>query len=280
MRLLSYNIKVNSRSTKINLIPIGDVHCGSKNSNEDKLKKLVEWILKQKDTYVILMGDLIEAINVSDPRFDIDSLIEGGKEVNNLLFRQIDRIVKLLKPIKGKIIGALEGNHEAKAKQKYHSDVTSIICEKLGIENLTYSALIRLRISRQKGNGRIITIYAHHGFGGGNTIGGKLNKISKLATNFDANIYLMGHVHDKYVFASEQLAISQRGEPRLIANKKVFALTGSFFETYVDGYSSYAEKMAYAPIPTGVIKLVIVPFKITCINGKVIDLPIDIHPSL
>ena len=278
MRAINYVIPVKKRSQKFNLIPIGDTHVGSVNCDEKKLKDLVEWVRKTPDTYVIGMGDMIEAINVSDPRFAIDSLMEGGKEIDNLLYKQIKRVAEILKPIAPKIIGLLEGNHEEKAKKFYHVDATSILCEKLGVQYLTYSALIRLQFKRGISVQNVM-VYAHHGFGGGTTVGGKLNKIQKLATNFLADIYLMGHVHDKYVFPTEQLYMPLSGNPVIKARKKVFALTGSFFNTYADGYSSYSEKMAYSPIPTGVIKIQIIVGKKEKVNGKSVDLPPDIHPS-
>ena len=70
MKVIQYETKVPSRSTVLYLVPLGDVHWGTKNCDEDKFLEIVQWIKKTPNAYTILMGDMAEYINLNDPRFD------------------------------------------------------------------------------------------------------------------------------------------------------------------------------------------------------------------
>jgi hypothetical protein len=87
-----------------------------------------------------------------------------------------------------------------------------------------------------------IIIYASHGFGSAKTDGAALNRLVAQSEGFDADVYLMGHVHRKACNDTDILKITTKQEPRLIEHKKLFGVTGTFLKCYEPGVDCYAEK--------------------------------------
>jgi hypothetical protein len=283
VEIISHRIKVGVRYPKITIVPLGDIHRGTKNCDEKKLKGTVEWIKNNPNTYWIGMGDMAEYINLSDPRFDIKNIDpELRGEVDNLAAIQKNGIVKLLKPIKNKCWGCLEGNHEEIIRKKYHINIFSLMCYDLGVPELGRGCLMRIILEASNGTTRSFTIYAEHGSGGGRKPGSKVNSLIDLEQYFDADIYLRGHVHEKLGINKHKLALSRmaKGRPlRLIEKKKVFALTGSFYRGYIEGTRSYVESKTYPPISTGVVKITVERKKEYFDGKKKNDVLLDIHVS-
>lgn len=284
MILCDYLIRVKNRGAKISIIPIGDTHDGVKNFDLLKLKKVVDWIRYKENAYWLGMGDYCEFIGYTDDkRFDpkaIDPQFYG--DLDNLHFAQIKHISDLLKPIGHKCIGLLEGNHENTIHRKCQTDATDIIAYNLKTRNLGFVTFIRLFITRikapRKGVTQVVKIYATHGWGGGRLIGADLNALQALSKDFDADIYLSGHTHKKGTANTERLdVIGRMGNPTLIQRKRILGKTGSFYRTYLKDVNSYAEKNGSSPLPTGVIKVIIEPFRQEYRDGRYIELPPHIH---
>jgi len=281
-----YRIHLNGRGEVVYLVPLGDLHVGTKNCDEDKLLATIEYIREHKNVYWIGIGDYIEAINYTDKRFDPDNLSEKfQKSLSNLHLAQMKYVIDMLKPIRQRCMGLLEGNHEDKIRLHYHTNVTAVMAYELGVDELGNTCMIRwvmersLKGTSRDASSRSVVIFATHGWGGGRTIGAKVNRIQEYSKYFDADIYLMGHVHNKLTDNEERLYISPFGTPRLYARKRVFGITGSFFKTYQEGSKSYAEKAGYPPTTTGVIKVRIEPFVREHHEGKQIEMPPHIHIS-
>jgi predicted phosphodiesterase len=272
MRAVYRNIMCKGRSDKIQIIPIGDTHLGCKNNDTKKLIALVEYIRKTPQTYWIGMGDYVDSINYSDKRFDPKST-DYLSELDDISEAQIRELVKIFSPIKDRCLGLLGGNHEEKIRLRYHRDILSDICRRLNVDNLTYSMMMRVYFKRSTGRGasKNVVIFAHHGHGGGRAVSGKLNMVLSKAKSYDADIYLVGHCHLKANLDGERICMSHgRGEGRIYSKKQLFATTGSFMKSLGDGYSPYSEVAGYEPIPTGVIKITIEPFRAEHerVNGK------------
>ena len=138
---------------------------------------------------------------------------------------------------------------------------------------------IRMDVAYSKAN---VKIFATHGWGGGHYVGGKVNKLVMLAKDFDADIYLFGHLHEKLCHNRDMITCSNTSE-NLVRKKKVYCLTGTFLNPYKLGTVNYAEKKCYSPGNIGVVKIIIKPFRhewLTANKGKkLVELPPDIHAT-
>lgn len=86
------------------IYPIGDLHVGDPLFNEKKFKEFVNSIKSRDDTYLILMGDLLDCA-IKDSIGDTYSAIQNPQQAKKYL-------IELLQPVKDKILGVIQGNHE------------------------------------------------------------------------------------------------------------------------------------------------------------------------
>lgn len=225
--------------TDIKLIPLGDLHIGSKECDLDKIARIVDWIKKEKNARVILMGDLIDAglkDSVGGGAFDNDTTPE----------EQIDYILSLLEPIKNKIWCTLNGNHEERIRQRTSIDVMKLIAKQLNIPYGNESCFIKAKVGDVN-----YVIFATHGSTGSLTPNGKLSSVLRLGNFIDADIYLHGHSHELMNHTSEYFRVDI-GDKMIIKDKRHYVITGHFLK-----YGGYAEQKNLSPGKTGVAKILL-----------------------
>lgn len=261
MQLHEFTINLPNRKTRtISLIPIGDTHIGTRACEMNKLKAHLKWIENTPNVYVIGVGDYIDAVNISDPRFSPSQLPEVDdlrEYLCNITKRQAQEFVDLMMPLskQGKIIGLGIGNHELTLSKKYHEDIMYQICGGLNVKYLGWSSLTRLRFEFAKGQTRSVTIYMEHSLKAGRRKGSKVNYIEDKSNDFDADIFIMGHSHDKIATTKTQLYIPKLGDLKLKTKKRVYAVCPSFYNSYQEDCMTYAEIAGYSPTSTGVVRI-------------------------
>lgn len=248
------------------IYPIGDIHLGAAACDEQALARVISKIKSDDYAYWIGMGDMTDGIgrNVGDKRSAEASLAKWLHGEPRIFERQRERLIETVKPIAGKCIGLLMGNHEESVLNRLGQDMYIAVASELSKEAghdrnlaLGYSAFIRLRIRRPATNRTTggassvpITIYAHHGYGGGRKAGGKALKLEDQVMKADADIYLFGHVHGDVSIRGERMYMSTGG--KLQRRMYVATVTGTYLKTILDdGMSSYSESHGYNPTPIG-----------------------------
>jgi len=230
-KLLRRSCKGNKRY----LLPFGDVHIGAPGCNLKKAKDYIQWAI-DNDAWILGMGDLIE--NAS--RHSV------GNGVNEQTLRndeQIDAAIELLKPVakKGLLLGLLHGNHEWRADKEVDINPTKYIARVLGVPFLGYTIFLYLRV------GKITyTVYALHGASSSTKPAGKVGALFDLSRGVNADLYLMGHVHDLFTGADVVRYVDMASKTAK-EKKRYYALTGSYLE-YFDGYG---EMKGYTMVKLG-----------------------------
>lgn len=253
----------NGRTEWYNIVPLGDIHLGNIGCDLAAFKSMIEWIKNKEDTLWVGMGDYIDAINYSDPRFDPKTVspkyISGG-DIDKTIQLQIEDLCGLLEPIKDKCIGILRGNHEETIRRFYHYDVLYEIAKELDFKRdmLLYdTAVVRLHFTRAQTNRRVFDIFCAHGNVGGRTYGAKSNRIRELHNQFVADIYLLAHSHIKQAQIGTVIGFDHRGNE--YKKKIIDAFTGCFLRGYERGQTSYIEKCLYPATDIGAVRLMIQP---------------------
>ena len=275
MQLFEKTFFLKKRSDCIYLRPLFDSHIGSQNCDLEQLKKDVEWIRQTPNAYTFLGGDVIEAINPSDKRFELAGVVEKMRsKLNDLCQEQVKEAVAIFKPIKDKILFTLEGNHEAKVKAMYFYDCANSIAEQLGVTCKEYSCFSKLIFKSSSMCARV-NMYAHHGYGGGRKAAAKLNTLMDFAQSFESDIYVMGHNHGILCHAQPRLAISDGKKLQLISKNMLFVNAGCYTKTYKVGQSNYAEKTAYpvSHIGSNIIKIIPFPYEYDKEKGNSMSRP-------
>lgn len=253
MVLIQRRILLPSSKSILALWGLGDIHCASKGCDIPKLKKGVKTIELTPDSVWVNMGDNAETINKNDRRFDQDSLRpKYAKNINRMGQLEADELVDIFNPIKENCLGIIEGNHENIYRKAFNMDMTWELCKRLNVPHLSSMALIRLTITFGEG-GHVsnVDILAFHGYGGGRKWGGKLQKISDMASGIKADIYMMGHLHSQAAIKEVELSLPVRGELTLIEKERLGILVPSFYRTYAEGMDNYASKNCYPPSVLG-----------------------------
>ena len=267
MQVKQFIIPYTSRSEKIKIYPLGDIHAGTVHCAEEEFRSKVREVKDNPLAYWLGMGDYSDYITPKDPRWEPSLLaIPEWVEQDNIAECQRKRIVQLLSPIKGKCIGLLYGNHEESIRRHNHANVHKNICDDLGVDNLGYSCFIHFIFKRkgllgQRHESWLLKGYFTHGTGGARTEGAKLNYLVRVMQSFEADIYGYAHVHSMQTHSPDFLGSTDQSL-MIKAKPKAGALTGCWFRTYTQGViASYGEMKVYSPSKIGCPVFVIEPNK-------------------
>lgn len=270
-----------SRSTRISIANIADVHFGNRGCNMGRFRDDVRAIKNDPNAFWFGGGDFADYIAPNDKRWD-PSTIDPDIRVSDL--GQLGHVLcaKMrdeFKPISNKCLGLLFGNHEDKyMKLKDQQQLHQWLCTELGALNLGYCGfvdLIFVRSSRVreprmfKGvnpfaadshDSYTLRFFLHHGFSGASTPGGKLNTLVKAMTIFEADCYMLGHVHDQK--GQRNVRIGANADcTALVDRQSIGVITGSYLMTYAQGSTSYGEMKGYGATPLGCVKITVEPQK-------------------
>lgn len=263
-RIITYG----REDAEFSIYGVYDIHWGNRGRSLEYLRRDVQRIRKDPFAMWILGGDYFDMIAPGDPRFDADSIDESIKlsDINKLAAALTLGLVDELKPIHEKCLMGLMGNHEHQyMKRKDCGLVHEEVCGALGIVNGMFSAWCDLYFVLKQGvKGCTIEkasdpprkytaklrLLAHHGFGGANTAGGKINKLKQLVDAVDADLVIMGHVHEAFTKAFVRLHPGERCDG--IHNRITMGMiSGSYLRTYASGFVSYGEQRGYFPTTLG-----------------------------
>ncbi len=229
--------KVVNTAKPIRIIPMGDIHWRSENTDESGLKQKIAAIAADPDCLVVGMGDFWDSVLPADKRFDasapyqpLDQLYAG--------------LATLLEPIKDRFLFCLVGNHEYKLVAMGIGNPVLQFCQVNKIPYGGYATFFRL-VARRPGKSNTLTIFAHHGFFAGRLRGGKVNAMESASASWDADLYLFGHSHD--MVSTKRVILTPFG-----ARQRAFVNTGTFLKTNSWGAtSSYSERAGYPPTIVG-----------------------------
>ncbi len=281
-KLLYYPIKYNSYDEPIYIIPFGDIHRHTALCHVEKWREFLEWAKSKERAYFLGMGDVDDLVSASERK----ALIAAGLHettrdtLDELYMRFVDEFYDEISFMKGRCIGLLEGNHYGELQSGITT--TQYLCQKLNCAYLGCSAFIRLGLKKDglHHSRNAVDIWAHHGRGAAQKVGGSLNRVETMSEAAECDICLMGHDHRKSVGYLSRLYIkdARDGQVTLGQRKVLIARTGSFLRGYVPDTKSYIAEKAYNPSDLGTIKIELTPRRDT--KGGEDRVYIDIHASI
>jgi hypothetical protein len=233
------------KSNDVNLYFRGDVHLGSKQSDNTAWEISNQRIKDDPKAFDFGMGDYVDSIVAKDKRYDPFNKDTRFESVDDAFIFFEDRYREL----KDKSGGLLVGNHEWKLIQYSEMNEIKKMCRRFQIPYLSYSALVRLDFP----NGNALQGFIAHGAGGGRKVGGKLNRLDEVKGKFvDIDFAVYGHTHELATRPTPVLNIrNRRINSRIIHT----AYSGSFLRNYVPETLGYGERALYDPLPVGYVWL-------------------------
>lgn len=252
---------------------ISDLHWGNSLVDYELFISHLELIKSNKNHFIIFGGDTLDAIILGDKRFSFQALDERfykrGDDYQSILDRAIDSLCAELEPVKSKIIGFLEGNHEVSADKSAQTRVARRLAANLNTYHFGYS--LGLGIKLRDGNCKFTRQYIgfiHHGSGGAQTKGGKLNRgISKSNDWEGVDFHMRGHLHDPQITPMVRGSFKWRSNYRdieFIAKDYVIVQSGSYLKSrsyekagipnaigYREPFNAYSETREYSLVHLG-----------------------------
>lgn len=257
MRAIKHRIHVKSAITdKVRLYALGDIHWGAPGCAEDTLRATVAEIANNEHAYWLGMGDYIDAVTHNDRRRFNPAHYVGTRykisDLADLAQIQADEFVEVVEPIKDKCIGLIEGNHEWVNPKHNAADIMARIVAGIEAPYLGPSAFVHLYVMDAVDKTRYkLTVWAHHGFGGGRLAGGDALTLQRLIMQAEADIYLMGHRHKSIILPEVSLYANEAEPPDIVHRPRVGGMTGTFLKSSAQNTSDYAEQLGLPPVVLG-----------------------------
>ena len=262
MQLLGYRLPDDH-----NLFLFGDVHTGSSLIHKEGWDKMIDMMHSEVDgvasNFGVDHGDIIEAIDLSDPRFD-PYTNEG------YILDQIKEAIRMRKPIAKKMLTILEGNHPLK-KWRF-GEITKQVCQELNVAYGTWTAKISIFAKRKN---TYTLMYKHYCTHGRRQVSSSADDPQRRLVNMkialkrqmkfkagDCLLMSKGHTHklliskpvselylvDDGKMLHQRYTESPQTAEYIHPDHRWYFNTGSFMKLYGMGLSGYAEQAEYDPI--------------------------------
>lgn len=254
--------------TDCNIYLASDLHIGSLNTHYHGIQELIDTVAKDKKGYLIILGDLCEAICVDDKRFDPDT----NDPAMTVPVRQYERVIEMLKPVAKKVLYINDGNHDYRLANCINF-IRDLVCKQLDIPYGTYSS--KLTVCDNNGNPQF-KVFTTHGYGSvGSAADDPIRRKANMRLSLkrklqhkaaDVSLMAMGHshkllisppTHALYLYDDGSKVkqgylkpVQEVGE-FIHPDHRWFVNTGSFLKNFSLGSSSYSERFGYDPVELG-----------------------------
>ena len=264
-------IKIHLPEKKLKLAPIGDIQYGAQGCDVDKLKTHINYGVKRGWRF-LGMGDYIDFMSPSNRArlVQADVYDSSMSLIDEAAMRVTDELYnKSLKRSTNRWLGLLEGHHFKEFGDGSSTD--HYLTQLLKSSFLGSSALVHVYLGDCP---EPVRIWATHGSGASVSTAGKMVHMERAGFDFNADIYLEGHIHRKFGIpldcleavdaptiktVKNEIRADDAENIRIVAKTKMLAFTGSFLRGWVQGSESgggyargsYAEQKVMRTIPTG-----------------------------
>lgn len=224
---------------KVELIHLTDLQIGAKSFNRRRFRSYRDWILSDPDRFVFLGGDIIDAATVLSKASPYENTAEPSE--------QVEEAVDELKPVRGRILGYVGGNHERRTAKTF-GDAGRLIATLLKIP---YSRGVQ-NIDIAYGKHAPFKVSLWHGSGSAQTKGAKAQMLHRFMHQGDSQLYLVGHLHDVVCLYDWR---QQRQDGKIVLKK----IAGVMSSSFQDFWNTYAEVSMLSPSDTMMARCILGP---------------------
>ena len=242
-----FSIRLSREFEEIILVPIADSHDSDAFADEEYVDDRIKFIKDTPNAFALLNGDLMN-MATKNSKSDVYADKYNPDE-------QLDRCIERYWPIRNKILGVNEGNHERRISRDTGIQVTKRFARELGIED-RYSPgglYIILRVGQtsrktkeSNGSGKIrqicYTIYMTHGARSGRKAGSKVNALMELSNIVNADIYIHSHSHLGAIIPGVVNVPDLRND-KILVNDTLYINTAAALD-----YGGYGEIGEFQPV--------------------------------
>lgn len=251
---------------------IGDDHEGALAQYTSALDKTITRIAKDPKAFLIHMGDLCETLEVNHPYYDPRTLTKDDTGNPSIPYYQVKMQAARYGIVASKMIAALDGNHEDRAKNTY--PLIQDFLERIGRPEIYGGYTCKVSIRDDQGNLQY-KIFAFHGRKLAESRAGserqkEANRAEQLKRVLfplagDCVLQAIGHTHRLIVVKPiKRLYLTDDGKRikqnyiQAIQNanyidpdSRYYLNTGTFLRTQLLNTDTYSEKRGYPPTKIG-----------------------------
>ncbi len=222
------------------VVPYCDLHKGSPHHNKDLLYENLQWSWENKDSYIVLVGDLIEAATRT-------SIGAGVYEQKKNAGEQLEEIIEMFTPFakEGRILGTTNGNHEDRVSYLAGFDVMKVFADTLEIPYFKNGGFFRFRVGKYNYHA-----YFTHSKSGALLPYTKIKNPLKIGTYTRADIIGVAHVHDLQHLTQEYFYIDNVSDS-MKTGESHYLICGH----YLNWIDSYAQQAGMVPSKQGTPKI-------------------------
>jgi hypothetical protein len=229
---------VTVRSDEIDtaIVGFGDLHRGTPSFDEGMAREVRDWIVGHNCVW-LGMGDYLEMGTKHSIGASVFDQVE--KPEHQMLW-----IKEFFKPIRGKCVGLLKGNHEERAHKDTGLDPVQTISEFLEVPYLMWEAFGSI-VRTDTGKTMAVSFYGCHHYAGHKSMG-LLEAWAAREIKVNADIVLLGHSHDKGAIPTSIIDIDMHSRS-VTERKQMIVGTGHF----LGRPDSYIASRGTRPKPKG-----------------------------
>lgn len=260
-------INLPKKDSTIYLEPLSDLHIGHSGFDKKLYEKRIKEISSDPLRFTFFGGDMLDAVNVYDKRFNPDMSTEHDIDNQRQMWQDLsqDLFNKHKKSKNSKVWGLFHGNHEYNIKAITRAYIENTMTKPNGIDFMGSRGVIGLEMRYKNKILDQKSIFFTHGSGGGENVETALIKIK---TNNFYDLYGMGHLHQKRYM--EQIVMDYDWDSGKTMERDIVMFnTGTFCKTLIDGVDGYMDrKNSTTPSQTGTVTISFNAYKGT-MNGHV-----------
>lgn len=209
---------------------VADVHIGARESDIDGFAAFLKRVERDPDSYIVLVGDIVNnGIKDSVTNVYHETMPPSA---------QIERAVELLAPVKGRILGAVGGNHERRTTKAVDLDIMHTIMVLLGIGDLYRPNMAFVRVFMESASGAKANYSLLLTHGASDT---KRKQFGYTVEGVDAII--TAHTHNGDVSRPARICLTSKN--RVVVKPLISLVATSWL-----GYGGYAARGMLKPAAT------------------------------
>jgi hypothetical protein len=209
----------------LEVLHITDVQFGHVCCSQTRVKEFNDWVLAEPNRFVVFGGDMIDAANIFSPGQPWENVFESQS--------QVFQFCQIYAPIAHRVLGYVGGNHERRGLKTF-GDIGILLSKLLQIPYSSGQQFVDIHF----GKWNPFKVDLWHGKGAAQTAGAKMNMLHAAMIASDANLVLVGHLHDAF---SKFRWMRNRDANNL--KVKFVKQGGAMSSSFLEYIGSYAEIM-------------------------------------
>jgi hypothetical protein len=223
--------KLKLKKPEITIYPIVCWHIGAEESDTHFIKEHIARIKADPTARVVYLGDGGECVT-RNSKGDVFAQTMSPQQ-------QQEALIKLLTPIKDKLLFGVRGNHGHRVYKETGLDFDNSLCNALGIPYMGVCTFCNILVNRSS-----YDLYFHHGLDSGVSPQTKVSSAEKFTKFIDADAIFTAHSHYATELMPALIRRCDNGACKITDRSRKQYICGSAY----DSRTGYAEDKGYPPL--------------------------------